>query len=124
MKTNKVKSPFSVPPRIHVGTLGCSKYVHVSEVLIGQMMGKRIDVVDESNNIQENDIVVINTCGFIDNAKQESIDAILQFSELKDQGRVNKVIVTGCLSERYKPELQAEISNVDAYFGTNDLPEL
>ena len=124
MKTKKVKSPISVSPRINVVTLGCSKNVHDSEVLMGQLKGNRIDVVHESNNIQENDIVVINTCGFIDNAKQESIDAILQFSELKDQGRVNKVIVTGCLSERYKPELQAEISNVDAYFGTNDLPEL
>jgi len=124
MKTKKVKSPISVSPRINVVTLGCSKNVHDSEVLMGQLKGNRIDVVHESNNIQENDIVVINTCGFIDNAKQESIDTILQFSELKDQGRVNKVIVTGCLSERYKPELQAEISNVDAYFGTNDLPEL
>lgn len=124
MKTKKVNSPISVSPRINVVTLGCSKNVHDSEVLMGQLKGNRIDVVHESNNIQENDIVVINTCGFIDNAKQESIDTILQFSELKDQGRVNKVIVTGCLSERYKPELQAEISNVDAYFGTNDLPEL
>lgn len=124
MKTKKLKSPISVSPRINVVTLGCSKNVHDSEVLMGQLKGNRIDVVHESNNIQENDIVVINTCGFIDNAKQESIDTILQFSELKDQGRVNKVIVTGCLSERYKPELQAEISNVDAYFGTNDLPEL
>lgn len=91
---------------------------------MGQLKGNRIDVVHESNNIQANDIVVINTCGFIDNAKQESIDTILQFSELKDQGKVNKVIVTGCLSERYKPELQTEIPNVDAYFGTNDLPDL
>lgn len=91
---------------------------------MGQLKGNQIEVVHESNNIQSNDIVVINTCGFIDNAKQESIDTILQFSELKDQGKVNKVIVTGCLSERYKPELQSEIPNVDAYFGTNDLPDL
>jgi ribosomal protein S12 methylthiotransferase len=67
---------------------------------------------------------VINTCGFIDNAKQESIDTILQYSELKDQGKVGKVIVTGCLSERYKPELEAEIKNVDSFFGTNDLQNL
>lgn len=124
MRTKNIKSPIVSPPRVNVVTLGCSKNVHDSEVLMGQLKGNRIDVVHESNNIQENDIVVINTCGFIDNAKQESIDTILQFSELKDQGKINKVIVTGCLSERYKPELQTEISNVDAYFGTNDLPEL
>ncbi|HMR18596.1 MAG TPA: 30S ribosomal protein S12 methylthiotransferase RimO [Sphingobacterium sp.] len=114
----------TVSSRVNVVTLGCSKNIHDSEVLMGQLKGNHIDVVYESNNIQANDIVVINTCGFIDNAKQESIDTILQFSELKDQGKVKKVIVTGCLSERYKPELQTEISNVDAYFGTNDLPEL
>lgn len=124
MKTKKIKSHITAAPRINVVTLGCSKNVHDSEVLMGQLKGNRIDVVHESNDIQENDIVVINTCGFIDNAKQESIDTILQFSELKDQGKINKVIVTGCLSERYKPELQTEIPNVDAYFGTNDLPEL
>ncbi len=111
-------------PRVNVVTLGCSKNIHDSEVLMGQLKGNQIEVVHESNNIQANDIVVINTCGFIDNAKQESIDTILQFSELKDQGKINKVIVTGCLSERYKPELTAEIPNVDAYFGTNDLPNL
>lgn len=124
MKTKNIKLPIAVTPRVNVVTLGCSKNVHDSEVLMGQLKGNRIDVVHESNNIQANDIVVINTCGFIDNAKQESIDTILQFSELKEQGKINKVIVTGCLSERYKPELQTEISNVDAYFGTNDLPEL
>jgi len=111
-------------PRVNVVTLGCSKNIHDSEVLMGQLKGNQMEVVHEATNIQANDIVVINTCGFIDNAKQESIDTILQFSELKDQGKVNKVIVTGCLSERYKPELQTEIPNVDAYFGTNDLPEL
>jgi len=109
---------------VNVITLGCSKNIHDSEVLMGQLKGNQIDVVHESNNIQANDIVVINTCGFIDNAKQESIDTILQFSALKDEGKVNKVIVTGCLSERYKPELEAEISSVDAFFGTNDLPDL
>ena len=123
-KVNKSLEAVQVKPRVNVVTLGCSKNIHDSEVLMGQLKGNQIDVVHESNNIQENDIVVINTCGFIDNAKQESIDTILQFSELKDQGKVNKVIVTGCLSERYKPELQTEISNVDAYFGTNELPEL
>ena len=78
-------------------------------------------MVHEAEKVGSDDIIVINTCGFIDNAKQESIDTILQYSELKDQGKVGKVIVTGCLSERYKPELEAEITNVDAWFGTNDL---
>lgn len=105
-------------------TLGCSKNLHDSEVLMGQLRGNQIPVVHEADNVRADDIVVINTCGFIDNAKQESIDTILQYSELKEQGKVGKVIVTGCLSERYKPELQAEIPNVDAYFGTNDLKEL
>src|SRR5690606_5509084 len=86
--------------------------------------GNRMDVVHEANQVREDDIVVINTCGFIDNAKQESIDTILQYSALKEAGKVGKVIVTGCLSERYKPELQHEIPNVDAYFGTNDLQNL
>ncbi len=125
MKTKyaKTASPVS-KPRVNVVTLGCSKNIHDSEVLMGQLKGNQMEVVHEASNIRANDIVVINTCGFIDNAKQESIDTILQYSELKDQGKVNKVIVTGCLSERYKPELQAEIPNVDAFFGTNDLPEL
>lgn len=125
MKTKyaKVATPAN-KPRVNVVTLGCSKNIHDSEVLMGQLKGNQIDVVHESTNIQANDIVVINTCGFIDNAKQESIDTILQYSELKDQGKVNKVIVTGCLSERYKPELTSEIPSVDAFFGTNDLPEL
>ncbi|WP_140937030.1 30S ribosomal protein S12 methylthiotransferase RimO [Sphingobacterium lumbrici] len=122
-KYAKVAPPVS-KPRVNVVTLGCSKNIHDSEVLMGQLKGNQIEVVHESANIQANDIVVINTCGFIDNAKQESIDTILQYSELKDQGKINKVIVTGCLSERYKPELQSEIPNVDAYFGTNDLPDL
>lgn len=91
---------------------------------MGQLKGNHIDVVHEANNVRENDIVVINTCGFIDNAKQESIDTILQYSDLKDQGKVGKVIVTGCLSQRYTPELSAEIQNVDAWFGTNDLQNL
>lgn len=125
MKTKYAKTtPVLTKPRVNVVTLGCSKNIHDSEVLMGQLKGNQMEVVHEASNIQANDIVVINTCGFIDNAKQESIDTILQFSELKDQGKVNKVIVTGCLSERYKPELEAEIPNVDAFFGTNDLPDL
>ncbi len=125
MKTKQSKTaPVQAKPRVNVVTLGCSKNIHDSEVLMGQLKGNQMEVVHEASNIQANDIVVINTCGFIDNAKQESIDTILQFSELKDQGKVNKVIVTGCLSERYKPDLQSEIPNVDAFFGTNDLPDL
>ncbi|MFC5285132.1 30S ribosomal protein S12 methylthiotransferase RimO [Pedobacter alpinus] len=122
----KVKPNKSIitPPRVNVITLGCSKNTYDSEVLMGQLKGNQIDVVHEANNVLANDIVVINTCGFIDNAKQESIDTILQYSELKDQGKVGKVIVTGCLSERYTPELSAEITNVDAWFGTNDLQHL
>ena len=105
-------------------TLGCSKNIYDSEVLMGQLKGNAFDVVHEAENVGSNDIVVINTCGFIDNAKQESIDTILQYSELKEQGKIGKVIVTGCLSERYKPELEAEITNVDSWFGTNDLQNL
>lgn len=123
MKTKKA-IPFISKPRVNVITLGCSKNIHDSEVLMGQLRGNQMDVVHEAEKLQSNDIIVINTCGFIDNAKQESIDTILQYTELKEQGKVGKVVVTGCLSERYKPELEAEITNVDAYFGTNDLQKL
>lgn len=111
-------------PKVNVITLGCSKNIYDSEVLMGQLRGNMIDVVHESETVAKDDIIVINTCGFIDNAKQESIDTILQYSELKEQGKVGKVIVTGCLSERYKPELESEITNVDAFFGTNDLQNI
>lgn len=124
MKTKIADLGIQRKPRINVVTLGCSKNIHDSEVLMGQLKGNRMDVVHESQDIQENDIVVINTCGFIDNAKQESIDTILEYSALKDEGKLKKVIVTGCLSERYKPELEREIPNVDNYFGTNDLKDL
>ncbi len=122
MNTKTIKKPLIMAkPRVNVVTLGCSKNIYDSEVLMGQLKGNQFDVVHEAGNVNSNDIVVINTCGFIDNAKQESIDTILQYSELKEQGKVGNVIVMGCLSERYKPELQAEIPNVDAYFGTNEL---
>src|SRR5690606_20970350 len=111
-------------PKINVITLGCSKNIYDSEVLMGQLRGNEMEVAHESEKINKDDIIVINTCGFIDNAKQESIDTILQYSQLKEEGKVGKVIVTGCLSERYTPELQTEISNVDAYFGTNDLQSI
>jgi ribosomal protein S12 methylthiotransferase len=113
-----------VKPRVNVITLGCSKNTYDSEVLMGQLKGNQINVVHEANDVRENDIVIINTCGFIDNAKQESIDTILQYSDLKTEGKIGKVVVTGCLSERYKPELEAEIKNVDSWFGTNDLQNL
>lgn len=90
---------------------------------MGQLKANRFDVVHESSD-EDAGIVIINTCGFIDNAKQESIDTILRFAEAKESGRLNKVYVTGCLSERYKPELEKEIPEVDAWFGTRDLPRL
>ena len=124
MRTKVKQQPVISKPRVNVITLGCSKNIHDSEVLMGQLRGNQMNVVHEAETIASNDIIVINTCGFIDNAKQESIDTILQYSELKEQGKVGKVVVTGCLSERYKPELEAEISNVDAYFGTNDLQNI
>src|SRR6056297_104753 len=106
--------------RINVVTLGCSKNVYDSEILMGQLKANDKDVVHE----QEGNIVVINTCGFIDNAKEQSVNTILEFVERKEQGEVDKVFVTGCLSERYKPDLQQEIPDVDQYFGTTELPEL
>src|ERR1700742_446236 len=125
MRTKSINKPTTVTkPRVNVVTLGCSKNIYDSEVLMGQLKGNLFDVVHEAERVKSDDIIVINTCGFIDNAKQESIDTILQYSELKERGKVGKVIVTGCLSERYKPELEAEITNVDAYFGTNDLQNL
>ncbi|SKB86359.1 30S ribosomal protein S12 methylthiotransferase RimO [Daejeonella lutea] len=123
MKT-KISTSVAVKPRVNVITLGCSKNIHDSEVLMGQLRGNQMDVIHEAEKLNNNDIIVINTCGFIDNAKQESIDTILEYSQLKDEGKVGKVIVTGCLSERYKPELEAEITNVDSFFGTNDLQNL
>ncbi len=124
MKTKISKQALPNKPRVNVITLGCSKNIHDSEVLMGQIRGNQMNVIHEAEKLNKDDIIVINTCGFIDNAKQESIDTILQYSKLKDQGKVGKVIVTGCLSERYKPELEAEITNVDSYFGTNDLQNL
>ena len=106
--------------KINVVTLGCSKNVYDSEVLMGQLEASGKNVVHE----EKGDVVVINTCGFIDNAKEESINTILEYVDLKNQGIVEKVFVTGCLSERYKPDLIREIPDVDQYFGTRDLPIL
>ena len=106
--------------KINIVTLGCSKNVYDSEVLMGQLEANGKEVVHEDRG----DIVVINTCGFIDNAKEESINTILEYVDAKNRGEVEKVFVTGCLSERYKPDLIREIPDVDQYFGTRDLPIL
>ncbi len=106
--------------KINVVTLGCSKNVYDSEVLMGQLKANGKAVAHE----EEGNIVVINTCGFIDNAKEESVNTILDFVQKKDAGDVDKVFVTGCLSERYKPDLIKEIPDVDQYFGTTELPQL
>lgn len=124
MRTKGTVATKIAQPKVNVITLGCSKNIVDSEVLMGQLKGNSFDVVHESEKVGKDDIVIINTCGFIDNAKQESIDTILQFSDLKEKGKVGKVIVTGCLSERYKPELESEITNVDAFYGTNDLKQM
>ena len=101
-------------------TLGCSKNIYDSEVLMGQLKANNKNVVHE----KEGNIVVVNTCGFIDNAKEESINTILDYSQKKENGDIDKLFVTGCLSERYMPDLKKEIPNVDEYFGTTDLPKL
>ncbi|MEL0456858.1 30S ribosomal protein S12 methylthiotransferase RimO [Flavobacteriaceae bacterium SZ-1-7] len=115
MRTKSIKKN-----KINVVTLGCSKNVYDSEVLMGQLKASGKDVVHE----QEGNIVVINTCGFINNAKEESVNTILEYVQKKEEGDVDKVFVTGCLSERYKPDLMKEIPNVDEYFGTTELPGL
>ncbi len=106
--------------KINVVTLGCSKNIYDSEVLMGQLKANNKEVAHE----EDGNIVVINTCGFIANAKEESVNTILSYVAQKEAGAVDKVFVTGCLSERYKPDLQKEIPNVDAYFGTTELPNL
>jgi len=118
MKTKTLKKN-----KVNVVTLGCSKNIYDSEVLMGQLRANNFDVEHESTK-DDSSIIIINTCGFIDNAKQESIDTILRYSEAKTDGLIDKLYVTGCLSERYKPELEKEIPNVDSFFGTRDLPKL
>ena len=124
MKVRERTSILKKQARVNVITLGCSKNIYDSEVLMGQLRGNQMEVVHESDRTAQDDIVVINTCGFIDNAKQESIDTIIRFAEAKKEGLVDKVYVTGCLSERYKDDLEKEIPEVDAYFGTRYLPRL
>lgn len=108
---------------VNIVTLGCSKNVVDSEILFTQLKGNGVSVEHESENDDSN-VVVINTCGFIDNAKQESIDTILRYVDAKEAGIVEKVYVSGCLSHRFKDELAPEIPQVDAWFGTNELPRL
>ena len=115
MRTRSIKKN-----TINVVTLGCSKHVYDSEVLMGQLKAGGKNVVHE----QEGNIVVINTCGFINNAKEESINTILEYVQQKEAGLIDKVFVMGCLSERYKPDLEKEIPDVDQYFGTSELPAL
>ena len=116
MKTKKLHRD-----KVNIITLGCSKNMVDSEVLSGQLLANDIEVVHE-NKKSDHNIVVVNTCGFIDKAKEESINTILDQVELKRRGKIDKVYVTGCLSERYKNNLEAEIPEVDAYFGTMELP--
>ncbi len=118
MKTKTLKKN-----KVNVVTLGCSKNIFDSEVMMTQLKANNFEVEHESK-AEDAEIVIINTCGFIDNAKQESIDTILTYADAKEDGRVDKVYVTGCLSERYKDELESEIKNVDAFFGTRELPRL
>ncbi len=118
MKTKTLKKN-----KVNVVTLGCSKNIFDSEVMMSQLKANKFDVAHESND-GEASTVIINTCGFIDNAKQESIDTILGWADAKKNGEVDRVMVTGCLSERYKDDLSAEIPEVDAWFGTRELPRL
>ena len=118
MKTKTLKKN-----KVNVVTLGCSKNIFDSEVMMAQLKANKFDVEHESME-DDAEIVIINTCGFIDNAKQESIDTIIRYAEAKSDGMVDKVYVTGCLSERYKEDLENEIPEVDAYFGTRELPRL
>ena len=118
MKTKTLKKN-----KVNVVTLGCSKNLFDSEVMMAQLKANKFEVEHEAKQ-DDSEIVIINTCGFIDNAKQESIDTILRYVEAKNDGAVDKVYVTGCLSQRYKDDLETEIPEVDAYFGTRDLPRL
>jgi ribosomal protein S12 methylthiotransferase len=118
MKTKTLKKN-----KVNVVTLGCSKNLFDSELLMAQLKANNFDVEHESQS-DDAQIIIVNTCGFIDNAKQESIDTIIQYANAKQEGLIEKLYVTGCLSERYKDELKEEIPEVDAYFGTRDLPKI
>lgn len=118
MKTKTLKKN-----KVNVVTLGCAKNIFDSEIMMAQLKANAFDVEHESEDT-DSEIVIINTCGFIDNAKEESINTILAWAREKEKGNVSKLYVTGCLSERYKPELEKDIPEVDAFFGTRDLPRL
>ena len=118
-----MRTKYSGKKRHRIVTLGCSKNLYDSEVLMGQLNANRLHVQKEDSP-EESDVVIINTCGFIRDSKQESIDTILEYVQLKEAGAIEKLIVTGCLSQRYKDELKKEIPDVDAYFGTDDMPAL
>lgn len=109
--------------KVNIVTLGCSKNLVDSEVMLTQLRGNGIDTTHEAQNDDSN-VVIINTCGFIDNAKQESVDTILRYVDAKEEGLVEKIYVSGCLSQRYKDDLEKEIPQVDAFFGTRDLPAI
>jgi ribosomal protein S12 methylthiotransferase len=118
MKTKTLKKN-----KVNVVTLGCAKNIFDSEIMMAQLKANAFDVEHESEET-DSEIVIINTCGFIDNAKEESINTILAWAKEKEKGNVSRLYVTGCLSERYKPELEKDIPEVDAFFGTRDLPRL
>lgn len=118
-----MKTKGSQKYQVNIVTLGCSKNIVDSEVLMGQLSANGIAVSHEAPN-SDAKVIVVNTCGFIDNAKEESIQTILNYAQAKNDGIIDKLYVTGCLSERYKNDLEAEISEVDAWFGTRDLPRL
>lgn len=118
-----MKTKTRVKNKVNVITLGCSKNIFDSEVMMAQLKANKFDVHHEDES-GDSEIVIINTCGFIENAKQESIDTILDWSQVRKEGQIDKLYVTGCLSERYKDDLSKEIKEVDAWFGTRDLPRL
>jgi ribosomal protein S12 methylthiotransferase len=123
LRRDVLKTKGNTKTKVNIVTLGCSKNLVDSEVLLTQLRGNGINAVHESGE-DDSSVVVINTCGFIDNAKQESIDTILRYVDAKEEGVVDKVYVTGCLSQRYKDDLEKEIPEVDAWFGTRDLSRL
>ena len=118
-----MKTKVSLKPSINIVTLGCSKNLVDSEVLFTQLKGNGLEVTHEAKKDTAN-IVVVNTCGFIDNAKQESIDTILRYADAKEAGKIDKLYVTGCLSHRYKDDLERAIPIFALFFGTNELPRL
>lgn len=118
-----MKTKTTIRPKVNVITLGCSKNLVDSENLITQLRANQFDVAHESDK-DDAQVVIVNTCGFIENAKQESIDTIFRYIDAKQEGLVNKLYVTGCLSHRYKDELELEMPEVDAFFGTMELPRM